>query len=152
MVTLIIPILQMTKLRPKAEKRLIQELLASKWWRADFDPDLFDSRDQILSCYPLERAHSQTHLGIQEEGFHFLQQLPGPGPLVNLLQAGGGPLQQWLCASPQSGHQHQSQHLPWMERRVTSPAAPPHGLSPPPASHSHPAARTPLLCSPTPRV
>nr|CAI9702828.1 unnamed protein product [Rangifer tarandus platyrhynchus] len=106
----------MMKLRPKADKRLIQELLASKWWRADFDPDLFDSRDQILSCYPLERAHSQTHLGIQEEGFHFLQQLPGPGPLMNLPQAGGGPLQQWLRAAPQSCHQHQSQHLPWMER------------------------------------
>ena len=35
-----------------ADKGLIQELLASKWWSADSDPDLFDSRDQILSDYP----------------------------------------------------------------------------------------------------
>jgi hypothetical protein len=31
---------------------------------------------------------------------------------MNLLQAGGGPLQQRLRATPQSGHQHQRQHLP----------------------------------------
>ncbi|EPY87297.1 doublecortin domain-containing protein 2B-like protein [Camelus ferus] len=62
-----------------------------------------------------EELLDQTHLSIQEEGLHLLQQLPGPGPLMNLLQAGGGPLQQRLCATPQSGHQHQSQHLPWME-------------------------------------
>ncbi|XP_007468733.1 PREDICTED: eukaryotic translation initiation factor 3 subunit I [Lipotes vexillifer] len=107
----------MRKLRLKADKGFIQELLASKWWNADSDPDLFDSRDQILSGYPRERGHSPTNLSIQEEGLRLLQQLPGPGPLMNLLQVRGGPLQQRLCATPQSGHQHQSQHLPWMEMR-----------------------------------
>lgn len=135
-VTIITPILQMMKLRLKAHKGLIQELLANKWWDADSDPDVSDSREQIFMGYPQERGHSQTHLSIQEEGLHFLQQLLDPGPLMNLLQAGGGPLQQRLCATPQSGHQHQRQHLPWMEMRVTPspPAGPPHRSNPPSAT------------------
>lgn len=57
-------------------------------------------------------ASPQTHLSIQEESLHLPQQLPGPRLLMHLLQAGGGPLQQRLRATPQGGHQHQSKDLP----------------------------------------
>lgn len=139
------------KLRTSVSSKSFQRV---SWWGADSNSDLFDSRDQSFSSYARERGHSLTHLGVQEEGLHLLQQLPGPGPLMHLVQAGGGPLQQRLCATPQGGHQHQSQHLPWIETRVTLPPTklPPSGPSPPPASPPQPAAATCLLRSPTPRV
>uniref|UniRef100_A0A8P0ND02 Eukaryotic translation initiation factor 3 subunit I n=8 Tax=Carnivora TaxID=33554 RepID=A0A8P0ND02_CANLF len=109
---------------------------------------------QTWISYARERGHSETHLSIQEEGLHLLQQLPGPRPLMDLLQAGGGPLQQRLCATPQGGHQHQSQHLPWREMRVTliPDKGPPAGPSPSRASFPPSATPTSLPRSPTPRV